>query len=103
MGSPVFGTFDPAGDCDCPGCAHGPRALPHSASGRRPGQPAAHRTARPDVCAGEQGRRDGQESSVTREDLVGRARRRAARKVPHAVAGFGPGAGTASLTEFGRM
>ncbi|MFE0551456.1 peptidoglycan-binding protein [Streptomyces pilosus] len=103
MGSPVFGTFDPAGDRDCPGCAHEPRALPHSPSGRRPGQPAPHRTARPDVFAGEQGRRGGWEPAVTRVDLVGRARRWAARKVPHAMAGFGPGAGTASLTEFGRM
>lgn len=45
MASPVFEEFDPAGDCDCPGCAHWRRVLPHSPAGRTPGHPAAHRAA----------------------------------------------------------
>ncbi|GAA3162337.1 hypothetical protein GCM10010451_07950 [Streptomyces virens] len=45
MESPVFEEFDPAADCDCPGCAHWRRVLPHSAAGRFPGHPAARRTA----------------------------------------------------------
>ncbi|GGX09054.1 membrane protein [Streptomyces malachitofuscus] len=45
MESPVFEEFDPAGDCDCPGCVHWRRVLPHSPAGRSPGHPAAHRTA----------------------------------------------------------
>ncbi len=44
METPVFEEFDPASDCDCPGCVHWRRALPHSTSGRHP---AAHRTAHP--------------------------------------------------------
>ncbi|MDF3145933.1 peptidoglycan-binding protein [Streptomyces sp. T21Q-yed] len=38
--APVFEEFDPASDCDCPGCVHWRRVLPHSATGRHP---AAHR------------------------------------------------------------
>ncbi|TXS40584.1 hypothetical protein EAO75_37210 [Streptomyces sp. uw30] len=34
--SPVFEEFDPASDCDCPGCAHWQRVLPHSTAGRHP-------------------------------------------------------------------
>ncbi|KAA0930382.1 hypothetical protein FGF04_27705 [Streptomyces apricus] len=30
MTAPVFEEFDPASDCDCPGCAHWRRVLPHS-------------------------------------------------------------------------
>lgn len=45
MESPVFEEFDPAGDCDCPGCAHWRRVLPHAPAGRFPGHPAAHRAA----------------------------------------------------------
>ncbi|MFD7703628.1 peptidoglycan-binding protein [Streptomyces caelestis] len=45
MESPVFEEIDPADDCDCPGCAHWRRVLPHSRTGRFPGHPAAHRTA----------------------------------------------------------
>ncbi|MFF4258469.1 peptidoglycan-binding protein [Streptomyces sp. NPDC001663] len=41
MATPVFEEFDPAGDCDCPGCAHWRRVLPYARSGRHP---AAHRT-----------------------------------------------------------
>lgn len=37
---PVFEEFDPASDCDCPGCVHWRRVLPHSRTGRHP---AAHR------------------------------------------------------------
>lgn len=42
METPVFEEFDPASDCDCPGCVHWRRVLPHSA-GRTTGHPAAHR------------------------------------------------------------
>lgn len=38
---PVFEEFDPASDCDCPGCVHWRRVLPHSRTDRHP---AAHRT-----------------------------------------------------------
>ncbi|MGN9756351.1 peptidoglycan-binding protein [Streptomyces sp. SD31] len=38
--TPVFEEFDPASDCDCPGCVHWRRVLPHSTTGRHP---AAHR------------------------------------------------------------
>ncbi|MFJ7078072.1 peptidoglycan-binding protein [Streptomyces sp. NPDC098781] len=38
--TPVFEEFDPASDCDCPGCVHWQRVLPHSRAGRHP---AAHR------------------------------------------------------------
>ncbi|MEU3936184.1 peptidoglycan-binding protein [Streptomyces sp. NPDC029044] len=43
MESPVFEEIDPASDCDCPGCVHWRRALPHSWSGRTGAHPAAHR------------------------------------------------------------
>ncbi|WP_210591075.1 peptidoglycan-binding protein [Streptomyces sp. GESEQ-35] len=43
MTTPVFEEFDPASDCDCPGCVHWRRVLPHSAAGRGSGHPAAHR------------------------------------------------------------
>ncbi|KUO20311.1 peptidoglycan-binding protein [Streptomyces dysideae] len=36
MATPVFEEFDPASDCDCPGCVHWRRVLPHSAAGRHP-------------------------------------------------------------------
>ncbi|MGW2333425.1 peptidoglycan-binding protein [Streptomyces sp. NPDC001685] len=39
--TPVFEEFDPASDCDCPGCVHWRRVLPHSTTGRHP---AAYRT-----------------------------------------------------------
>ncbi|MET9383402.1 peptidoglycan-binding protein [Streptomyces sp. NPDC002928] len=42
MAAPVFEEFDPASDCDCPGCAHWRRVLPHSPA-RTTGRPAAHR------------------------------------------------------------
>lgn len=38
--TPVFEEIDPGGDCDCPGCVHWRRVLPHSVTGRHP---AAHR------------------------------------------------------------
>ncbi|MFE5819254.1 peptidoglycan-binding protein [Streptomyces sp. NPDC056479] len=38
--TPAFEEFDPASDCDCPGCVHWQRVLPHSRAGRHP---AAHR------------------------------------------------------------
>ncbi|MFJ6082924.1 peptidoglycan-binding protein [Streptomyces sp. NPDC092369] len=41
MGTPVFEEFDPASDCDCPGCAHWRRVLPYARAARHP---AAHRT-----------------------------------------------------------
>ncbi len=40
METPVFEEFDPASDCDCPGCVHWRRVLPNSPAGRHP---AAHR------------------------------------------------------------
>ncbi|MFJ8590868.1 peptidoglycan-binding protein [Streptomyces sp. NPDC093598] len=43
MESPVFEEIDPASDCDCPGCVHWRRVLPHSWSGRTSAHPAAHR------------------------------------------------------------
>ena len=41
METPVFEEFDPASDCDCPGCLHWRRVLPHARTVRHP---AAHRT-----------------------------------------------------------
>jgi len=43
MESPVFEEFEPASDCDCPGCVHWRRVLPHHPSGRPAGHPAARR------------------------------------------------------------
>ncbi|MBD0420712.1 peptidoglycan-binding protein [Streptomyces sp. TRM S81-3] len=43
METPVFEEFDPVSDCDCPGCRHWRRVLPHSPAGRAPAHPAAHR------------------------------------------------------------
>ncbi|WP_328871631.1 peptidoglycan-binding protein [Streptomyces sp. NBC_00287] len=57
MATPVFEEFDPASDCECPGCVHRRRVLPHSAAGRRGAHPA-HRTvivaaaASAALCAG---------------------------------------------------
>jgi NlpC/P60 family len=42
MTTPVFEEFDPASDCDCPGCAEGRRASPRLSSG----PPGGHRAAR---------------------------------------------------------
>ncbi|KUO13685.1 peptidoglycan-binding protein [Streptomyces sp. DSM 15324] len=47
MEAPVFEEFDPASDCDCPGCAHWRLLHPHSAvsgSSRFGGHPAPRRT-----------------------------------------------------------
>ncbi|MBC2904997.1 peptidoglycan-binding protein [Streptomyces cupreus] len=43
MAAPAFEEFEPASDCECPGCVHRRRVLPHSAAGRRGAHPA-HRT-----------------------------------------------------------
>ncbi|MEV8595415.1 peptidoglycan-binding protein [Streptomyces sp. NPDC052012] len=43
MESPVFEEFEPANDCDCPGCVHWRRVLPHSRGGPSAGHPAARR------------------------------------------------------------
>ncbi|MFD3615085.1 peptidoglycan-binding protein [Streptomyces sp. NPDC058676] len=43
MTTPVFEEFDPASDCDCPGCVHWRRVLPHSPSSPAGRHPAAHR------------------------------------------------------------
>ncbi|MFC5632825.1 peptidoglycan-binding protein [Streptomyces bullii] len=43
MAAPVFEEFDPASDCDCPGCLHWRRVLPYSPAGRTTGHPAARR------------------------------------------------------------
>ncbi|MEG8277669.1 peptidoglycan-binding protein [Streptomyces sp. AHA2] len=43
METPVFEEFDPASDCDCPGCVHWRRVLPHSRTGRGTAHPASHR------------------------------------------------------------
>ncbi|GAA4082557.1 peptidoglycan-binding protein [Streptomyces shaanxiensis] len=34
--TPVFEEFDPESDCDCPGCVHWRRVLPHSTTARHP-------------------------------------------------------------------
>jgi hypothetical protein len=41
MTAPAFEEFNPASDCDCPGCAQGRRAGPRPSSGRPGGSPAA--------------------------------------------------------------
>ncbi|TLS44781.1 NlpC/P60 family protein [Streptomyces montanus] len=43
MAAPAFEEFDPASDCDCPGCVHWRRVRPHSLPGSFGGHPAAHR------------------------------------------------------------
>ncbi|MEU0474988.1 peptidoglycan-binding protein [Streptomyces olivaceus] len=43
METPLFEDVDPAGDCDCPGCRHWRRVLPHAPAGRGLAHPAAHR------------------------------------------------------------
>ncbi|MGC9436486.1 peptidoglycan-binding protein [Streptomyces sp. WG5] len=43
MDAPVFEEIEPASDCDCPGCRHWRRVLPHSPDGRAPAHPAARR------------------------------------------------------------
>ncbi|MFH8972864.1 peptidoglycan-binding protein [Streptomyces sp. NPDC017890] len=43
MEAPVFEEIGPASDCDCPGCRHWRRVLPHSPAGRAPAHPAARR------------------------------------------------------------
>lgn len=43
METPVFEEFDPASDCDCPGCVQRRRVLSHSPTGRISGHPAAQR------------------------------------------------------------
>ncbi|KOV57998.1 membrane protein [Streptomyces sp. NRRL WC-3618] len=48
MATPVFEEFDPASDCECPGCVHGRRAAPYSGpvsgSGPGPARTAVRRT-----------------------------------------------------------
>ncbi|WP_328560670.1 peptidoglycan-binding protein [Streptomyces coelicoflavus] len=44
METPVFEEIDPASDCECPGCRHWRRVLPHSPAGRALAHPAAYRT-----------------------------------------------------------
>ncbi|WP_369389444.1 peptidoglycan-binding protein [Streptomyces sp. CG1] len=41
MATPVFAEFDPASDCDCPGCVQGRRVGPRLSSARPAGHPAA--------------------------------------------------------------
>ncbi|AOR34090.1 hypothetical protein BFF78_26265 [Streptomyces fodineus] len=41
MTAPAFEEFNPASDCDCPGCAQGRRAGPRPSPGRTGGSPAA--------------------------------------------------------------
>ncbi|WP_328363976.1 peptidoglycan-binding protein [Streptomyces sp. NBC_00445] len=43
MPAPAFEEFDPTGDCDCAGCVHWRRVLPHSATGHGSRHPAARR------------------------------------------------------------
>ncbi|MET9563207.1 MULTISPECIES: peptidoglycan-binding protein [Streptomyces] len=45
MTAPAFEEFDPESDCDCPGCTHWRRVLPHSRTGGFGGHPAAHSPA----------------------------------------------------------
>ncbi|MFD8349888.1 peptidoglycan-binding protein [Streptomyces coelicoflavus] len=44
METPVFEEIDPASDCECPGCRHWRRVLPHAPAGRALAHPAAYRT-----------------------------------------------------------
>ncbi|GAB7108649.1 hypothetical protein JCM4814A_69630 [Streptomyces phaeofaciens JCM 4814] len=44
MDTPVFEEFDPASDCDCPGCVHWRRVGPRGGGCGFVGHPAAHRT-----------------------------------------------------------
>ncbi|OIJ62697.1 peptidoglycan-binding protein [Streptomyces mangrovisoli] len=44
METPVFEEFDPASDCDCPGCVRRRRVASYSGSGGPVGRPAAQRT-----------------------------------------------------------
>lgn len=44
METPVFEEIEPASDCDCAGCRHWRRVLPHSPAGRALAHPAAYRT-----------------------------------------------------------
>ncbi|MFD6292545.1 peptidoglycan-binding protein [Streptomyces sp. NPDC060205] len=41
MTAPAFEEIDPESDCDCPGCTHWRRVLPHSRTGGHGGHPAA--------------------------------------------------------------
>ncbi|WP_189184835.1 peptidoglycan-binding protein [Streptomyces albiflavescens] len=41
MAAPVFEEFDPASDCDCPGCVHWRRVMPYSSLSGPLGHPAA--------------------------------------------------------------
>ncbi|MCZ0999213.1 hypothetical protein O1M63_15705 [Streptomyces mirabilis] len=41
MDAPVFEEFDPASDCDCPGCVHWRRVIPPSSLPGPVGHPAA--------------------------------------------------------------
>src|SRR3954451_650273 len=43
MGAPVFEEFDPASDCECPGCVHWRRVMPHARARGNAGHPAARR------------------------------------------------------------
>jgi hypothetical protein len=43
MEAPVFEEFDPANDCDCPGCVLRRRVAPHSPDGGAGGRPAVRR------------------------------------------------------------
>lgn len=44
VGTPVFEEFDPASDCECPGCVHWRRAVPRSRAQGNVGHPAARRS-----------------------------------------------------------
>ncbi|MEF9524939.1 MULTISPECIES: peptidoglycan-binding protein [Streptomyces] len=44
METPVFEEIEPASDCDCAGCRHWRRVLPHAPAGRALAHPAAYRT-----------------------------------------------------------
>ncbi|MGP4051535.1 peptidoglycan-binding protein [Streptomyces sp. 2A115] len=52
MAAPVFEEFDPASDCDCPGCIHWRRVLPHSPASGFGGHPAAARALAVAAAAG---------------------------------------------------
>ena len=43
MAAPVFEEFDPASDCECPGCVHWRRVMPHSPLSGPVGHPAARK------------------------------------------------------------
>jgi hypothetical protein len=100
MATPVFEEFDPASDCDCPGCVHWRRVLPASPAGRHPAAPD-----RPGVPAGE----EPDAAQLPTAPPHGAGGKQAKPSAPFTptpypgVAYFGPGANNKYVTQLGRM